>query len=157
MADRLKEEIQQTKPFSGVEQEALLNIHRTSGHIQHVLQQMLKGHGLTEPQYNVLRILRGAGSGGLRCSDIGDRMVSRDPDVTRLLERLQRQLLIERRRDGRDRRVIYSRISASGLQALRELDPLVESASKSLLGHMSRQKLSELIGLLEEIRHGSDA
>lgn len=157
MAAGLKEEIKQTRPFSGIEQEALLNIHRTSGYVAHVLQQMLKKHGLTDSQYNVLRILRGAGPEGLRCAEIGDRMISRDPDITRLLARLQSQRLIERRRDARDRRVVYSRISVEGLQVLKELDPAVEESSKSLLRHMNAEQIHMLIHLLEEVRRGAAA
>lgn len=155
MASRLQEEIKQNKPFSGIEQEALLNIHRTSGHVAHFLQQILKKHGLTDSQYNVLRILRGAGPEGLRCMEIGERMISRDPDITRLLERLERRRLIERSRDQTDRRVVYTRISREGLSLLKELDPTVEAGAKASLSHMDGEKLRTLIGLLEEVRQGA--
>lgn len=154
VGSKLKEEIRQTKPFSGPQQEALLNIQRTASRLQHRFQQTLKVYDLTEPQYNVLRILRGAGPEGLRCSEIGERMISHDPDITRLLTRLQRVRLIERRRDMIDRRVIHSRISAEGLKRLKELDPLVDETSKSLLGHMCPERLGRLIDLLEEVRQG---
>ena len=154
MANKLKDEIQQKKPFSGLEEEALLNIRRTSDYIEHVSQQMLKQHGLTEPQYNVLRILRGAGDDGLRCSEIGERMITRDPDVTRLLSRLQRRRLVERKRDRRDRRVIHIRISVDGNKILQELDPVVEAAGVSILGHLSQDRLVLLIDLMEEVRQG---
>jgi len=150
----LRDEIKQNKPFSGIEEEALLNIQRTSAHIVHYLQQRLKKHGLTESQYNVLRILRGAGPDGLRCTEIGERMISRDPDITRLLERLQRLRFIERRRDAKDRRVIYTRISGEGLEVLKELDPIVAEDAKSMLRHMNPEKLRVLIGLLEGVRRG---
>ena len=152
---KLKEEIRQTKPFSGLEHEALLNLQRTAGQIFHHSQQMLKGYGLTGPQYNVLRILRGAGTGGLSCAEVGERMLTPDPDITRLLERLSRQGLIERRRDLRDRRVRFSRITAEGIRLLKELDPVVDRAAKSSLGHMSSQRLEALIDLLEEARQGA--
>jgi DNA-binding MarR family transcriptional regulator len=151
---KLQQEIKQTKPFPGIEQEALLNLQRTAGQALHLTQQMLKPHGLTPSQYNVLRILRGAGPDGLRCMEIGERMLSHDPDITRLLERLLRQRLIERRRDGKDRRVIYSRISAEGLRLLKELDPEIEESAKLFLGHMNVQRLELLIDLLEEARQG---
>jgi DNA-binding MarR family transcriptional regulator len=154
MGLKLQQEIKQTKPFPGIEQEALLNLQRTAGQAFHLTQQMLKPHGLTPSQYNVLRILRGAGPDGLRCMEIGERMLSHDPDITRLLERLLRQRLIERRRDGKDRRVIYSRISAEGLRLLKELDPGVEESAKLFLGHMNVQRLELLIDLLEEARQG---
>ena len=154
MGSKLKDEIRQTKPFSGIEQEAVLNIHRTAGHLQHRIQKILKQQDLTESQYNVLRILRGAGPEGLRCSDIGERMVSHDPDITRLLARLQRMGLIERRRDVKDRRVIYSRITTEGLKRLSELDPAVEQGAKIALSHMKADQVSLLIDLLEEVRQG---
>ncbi|AXC09834.1 Transcriptional regulator, MarR family [Acidisarcina polymorpha] len=154
MGARLQEEIKQNKPFSGLEQETILNIHRTSGLMLHLIQQILKPRGLTAPQYNVLRILRGAGEPGLRCSEIGERMVSRDPDITRLLERLEREALIERHRNDRDRRVVYSRITSAGLEVLAQLDPVVDASAKSMLGHMTEEKLRCLIELLEEIRQG---
>ena len=157
MGNKLRDEIKQTKPFSGLEQEALLNIRRTSGYIEHVFQQILKHHGLTEPQYNVLRILRGSGPDGLRCAEIGERMITRDSDITRLLDRLQRQRLVERRRDASDRRVIRARISAAGTEILRELDPIVETTGICVLKHISRVRIGLLIDLMEEVRHGSAA
>jgi DNA-binding MarR family transcriptional regulator len=155
MGTKLKEEIKQNKPFSGLEQEALLNLQRTAGQVIHSTQQLLKEYGLTGSQYNVLRILRGAGPDGLRCAEIGERMLTQDPDITRLLERLLRQGLIERRRDAKDRRVIHSRIGPEGLRLLKELDPVVDRASRSMLGHMNPQKLELLIDLLEEARQGT--
>ena len=152
MANRLRDEIKQTKPFSGLEQEAVLNIRRTSSYVEHVTQQVVKPSGLTESQYNVLRILRGAGQDGLRCSEIGERMITRDPDVTRLINRLQKARLVERRRDHSDRRVVHIRISEKGSEVLRELDPRIESSGKSLMGHMSSERLALLIDLLEEVR-----
>jgi DNA-binding MarR family transcriptional regulator len=157
MAGKLREEIQQGKPFSGIEEETILNIHRTAGYLGHFLHQILKKQGLTDAQYNVLRILRGAGADGLRCTEIGERMVSRDPDITRLLARLQRQRLIERRRDEKDRRVVYTRISPEGLAVLEALDPSVERGLKSLLRHMDHERLGTLVRLLEDVRDGAAA
>jgi DNA-binding MarR family transcriptional regulator len=154
MGLKLKDEIRQNKPFSSPEQEALLNIQRTASLLQHRIQQILKPYELTAAQYNVLRILRGAGQEGLRCSEIGERMINNDPDVTRLLTRLQRMHLVDRRRDLVDRRVIHSRISAEGLKCLKELDPVVEESSKSLFSHICPERMRLLIGLLEEVRQG---
>jgi DNA-binding MarR family transcriptional regulator len=131
-----------------------LNIRRTSGHIEHITQQIFKEQGLTDSQYNVLRILRGAGTKGLRCSEIGERMITRDPDITRLLNRLERRRLVGRHRDTRDRRVIHIRITAAGSAILQELDPEVEGATVSALSHVSQNKLVVLIDLLEEVRQG---
>ncbi len=154
VANKLKEEIRQNKPFSGIEEEAVLNIRRTAGYVEQITQQVLKQHGLTEPQYNVLRILRGAGPGGLRCSEIGERMISRDPDITRLLGRLQSRKLVERRRDTQDRRVVHIRITGDGSSVLRELDPIVQAAAVSTLGHLTQDRLALLLDLMEEVRQG---
>jgi DNA-binding MarR family transcriptional regulator len=152
VASKLQQEIRQTKPFAGLEQEALLNIRRTAGYVEHVVQQVLKEQGLTEPQYNVLRILRGAGLEGLRCSEIGERMITRDPDITRLIGRLERRRLVGRHRDTRDRRVTHIRITAAGRAILQELDPVVEASAVALLSHFTREKLVLLIDLMEEVR-----
>jgi DNA-binding MarR family transcriptional regulator len=157
MGSKLQEEIKQTRPFASPEEEALLNIRRTSDRVQHYSQQLFKPHGITPTQYNVLRILRGAGEHGLRCSEIGERLVSSDPDITRLLDRLQKQKLIRRKRDAKDRRVIYTTISAEGLRLLKEMDPLVNDGVKQLLKHMSREKITTLVALLEEIRQALPA
>jgi|SRR5215469_4077364 len=154
MVSKLQEEIKQTRPFATIEEEALLNIRRTSDRLQYHSQQLFKPHGITPTQYNVLRILRGAGDGGLRCSDIGDRLVSSDPDITRLLGRLQKQKLIKRKRDPKDRRVIYATITAEGLRLLKETDPLLNENIKQLLRHMNKEKLTTLVSLLEEVRQG---
>jgi DNA-binding MarR family transcriptional regulator len=154
VGSRLKDEIKQTKPFSSLQEEALLNIRRTSGFLEHSTHQMFKGHDLTESQYNVLRILRGAGAGGLRCSEIGERMISRDPDITRLLKRLELRGLVERRPDTCDRRVIHIRISEAGSRVLKQLDPVVETATSELVAHMNKERLGLLIDLMEEVRLG---
>jgi DNA-binding MarR family transcriptional regulator len=152
MGSKLQEEIKQTRPFANIEEEALLNIRRTSDKLQHYTQQLFKPHGVTPTQYNVLRILRGAGENGLRCSEVGERLVSSDPDITRLLDRLQKQKLVRRKRDAKDRRVIHTMISAEGLRLLKEMDPLVNDGVKQILKHMSREKLTTLVALLEEAR-----
>ena len=152
MVSKLQEEIKQTRPFVNLEEEALLNIRRTSDRLQHYTQQLFKPHGITPTQYNVLRILRGAGDSGLRCSEIGERLVSSDPDITRLLGRLQKQKLIRRKCDPKDKRVIYAFITAEGQRLLKETDPLINDSIKHLLKHMSRDKLTTLISLLEEVR-----
>jgi len=152
MVSKLQEEIKQTRPFATIEEEALLNVRRTSDRLQYYIQQMVKPYGITPTQYNVLRILRGAGNGGLRCSDIGERLVSSDPDITRLLGRLQKQKLIRRKRDPKDRRVIYASITTQGRNLLEEMDPIVNQSGKDVLGHMGREKLETLVSLLEEAR-----
>ena len=148
MAD-LKLEILQEPAFSSVEEEALLNLLRTSDCLERALQQKLRGWALTPTQYNVLRILRGAHPNGLPCAAIGDRMISAEPDITRLLARLKRLKLVRQHRDRNDRRVVLTEITDSGLELLRAMDPAVLSGPKEILGHMSHAELTEMIRLLE--------
>src|ERR1700687_5078261 len=122
MAKGIQAEIQQTKPFSTLEDEALVSLQRTADRLQGRLGDMLKPHGLSPTQYNALRILRGAGDEGRSCSEIAERMINRDPDITRLVDRLERRGLVARSRAGRDRRGVKTRITPAGLELLRGLD-----------------------------------
>ncbi|MGA8090558.1 MAG: MarR family winged helix-turn-helix transcriptional regulator [Terracidiphilus sp.] len=148
----LKREIAQERPFSSDEEEALLNVLRTSDCLQRVFQRRTRDWGVTLTQYNVLRILRGAGSLGLTCSAIGDRMITAEPDITRLLARLKAIKLIRQQRDKHDRRVVWTHISAAGLALLGKMDAVIEQIPRDLLGHLDRKDLSELIRLLELAR-----
>jgi DNA-binding MarR family transcriptional regulator len=148
----LKLEIEQQRPFTSLEQEALLNLLRTSDFLERATQRTIRGWGVTPTQYNVLRILRGAHPEGLTCSAIGSRMITAEPDITRLLARLKALKLIRQQHDRRDRRVVWTQISAAGLRLLAEMDPMVNQAPVDLLGHMSSSELTELIRLLELAR-----
>jgi len=148
----LKSEILQTSPFSSVEEEAILNLMRTSDCLQRAFQQRIRGFGLTSTQYNVLRILRGAQPDGLTCAAIGARMVAIEPDITRLLARLKRVKLIRQHRDRHDRRVVWTQISDAGLELLHAMDPVVQLIPRELLGHVNGAALAELIQLLELAR-----
>ena len=148
----LKDEIAQQRPFSSLEQEALLNLFRTADCLERAGQRRIRTWGITSTQYNVLRILRGAQPQGLTCSAIGDRMITEEPDITRLLARLKGLKLIRQQRDKRDKRVIWTQISPSGLALLIETDPVVENLTKELLGHLGRDQLAMLIQLLERAR-----
>ncbi len=152
MTGRLQREIKQTRPFSSLEEEVLLNLQHTADALERGLAQTLKASGLTGTQYNVLRILRGAGETGLRCQEIGERMITHDPDITRLLDRLEKRGLIARKRDEQDRRVVTTRITAEGLKLLKPLDEPVREANRRLLGHMERKQLDTLNRLLETAR-----
>ena len=132
--------------------ESYLNIVKTADVLQQVSGQALRNSGLSETQYNVLRILRGAGDDGLKCSEIGERMVTRDPDITRLLDRLEKQGWIERRRSTTDRRVVTTTITASGLALLNGLDAPIRELLDQMLGRLGPAKLQTLIELLEEAR-----
>jgi DNA-binding MarR family transcriptional regulator len=157
MAPALQTELKQTVPFSSPEQEAYLSLLRTADALQSQVEEKLKEFALTGTQYNALRILRGAGADGLPCSEIGERMITHDPDVTRLLDRLQKRGLVERARGKKDRRVIYGKISSAGLKLLREMDAPVEKHGKEMLKHVSTRRLKQLISLLEEVRSGGDS
>jgi MarR family transcriptional regulator, 2-MHQ and catechol-resistance regulon repressor len=148
----LKLEIQQDAAFSSAEEEALLNLMRTSDCLQRAFQQKIRGLGLTATQYNVLRILRGAHPNGLPCASIGERMIAAEPDITRLLGRLKRLKLVRQHRDRNDRRVVCTQITDAGLELLRSLDPIVRRLPQELIGHMRGAELAELIRLLELAR-----
>lgn len=148
----LKREIAQERPFSGPEEEALLNLLRTADCLNRAIHRKTRPFGITATQYNVLRILRGAEPQGLTCSAIGDRMITAEPDITRLLARLKALKLIRQQRDKRDRRVIWTQISPAGLALLAEMDPMVLEAPGELLGHLGGDRLAQLIGLLEQAR-----
>jgi DNA-binding MarR family transcriptional regulator len=152
MVRKLQHEIRQSQPFASLEEEAMLNLARTADRMQSSVRQMLKPFGLTPNQYNVLRILRGAGPGGLTCTELGERLISEDPDITRLLDRLAKQHLVRRRRNEGDRRVVYTEISPEGLEKLRLLDPLVTEGVQDRMKHMSQERLALLIDLLEDAR-----
>jgi DNA-binding MarR family transcriptional regulator len=151
----LKTEIAQERPFSSREEEALLNLLRTADRLQREVQRRIRAWGITSTQYNVLRILRGSQPKGLTCSAIGDRMITAEPDITRLLARLRALKLIRQQRDKRDRRVVWTQISPAGLALLGEADPTVENLPRELLGHLGDERLSTFIHLLELARHKS--
>lgn len=148
----LKDEIKQKKPFSSVEEEAFLNLQRTADAFIRGFEEMLKPFGLTQTQYNVLRILRGAGSQGLLCRELGERMITRDPDVTRLLDRLETRALVARSRDPKDRRAIFTRITEKGLQLLEDLAGPVAEVHRRQLAHLKKKQARRLIDLLETAR-----
>lgn len=154
MGPGLQAELKQKVPFTSREQEAYLSLLRTTDALQSSVEALLKEFGLTPTQYNALRILRGAGAEGLPCSEVGERMITRDPDITRLLDRLQKRGLVERARCKRDRRVVYGKITAAGLKLLRELDEPLERHGREMLKHVGQAKLKQLIELLEKVRDG---
>lgn len=148
----LKREIAQERPFSSKEEEALLNLLRTSDCLHRAFQRETRKWGITSTQYNVLRILRGAQPQGLTCTAIGDRMITAEPDITRLLARMKVLKLIRQQRDKRDRRVVWTQISPAGLDLLEKTDPEIIQMPRALLGHLSVTELDELIRLLELAR-----
>jgi DNA-binding MarR family transcriptional regulator len=152
----LRQEIAQEPPFFSLEEEALLNLLRSADCLNRAVQRRTRAWGVTSTQYNVLRILRGARPDGLTCAAIGDRMITAEPDITRLLRRLKSLKLISQRRDRRDRRAVWTQISEAGLELLEAMVPTIQEAPRHLLGHLSESELAELIRLLELAR-SSDA
>lgn len=152
MVAKLKDEIKQDKPFTSLEAEVFLNLMRTADALARGAEEILKPVGLSHTQYNVLRILRGAGEHGLCCREVAERMITRDPDVTRLLDRLERRGLLTRSRDSKDRRVITVRITSAGLKVLKDLDGRVAQYHRKLLSHMHKGELRKLVQLLEAAR-----
>lgn len=152
MSGRLAKEIGQTKPFGTSEEEALMNLFRTAAVLQLAHAEALKPSGLSPAGYNVLRILRGAGPEGLRCHEIGDRVLAPGPDVTRLLDRLEKRRLVARGRSPEDRRGIIARITPAGLEVLADLDPAIRELPRTLLGHLGKERIAQFTTLLEEAR-----
>jgi DNA-binding MarR family transcriptional regulator len=152
MARDLQSEIKQKKPFQSKEEELFLNITRTADLLQRRGEALFKQAGLSGNQYNVLRILRGAAPEGLACGEIGERMVTRDPDITRLLDRLEKRSLVKRARGKDDRRVVTTRITPAGLDLLKQLDEPLQAILKNQLGHMEAKRQEALIRLLEAAR-----
>jgi DNA-binding MarR family transcriptional regulator len=153
MPSRLQAEIKQTKPFASLEQEAILGLLRTAAIVDHSNDETLRPFGLTTTQFNVLRILRGAGPDGLCGREIGERMINRVPDVPRLLERLEKAELITRERDAEDRRHVTARISAKGKQLLDEIAKISFPMEKRF-GRLAQDQLRTFIAALDAIREG---
>lgn len=144
----LRDEIQQTKPFTSLQEEALLNIVRTSATITDEMEELLKSRGITNTQYNVLRILRGAEPEGLCRNELRDRMLTRMPDVTRLLDRMEEAGLVARSRDNEDRRLVSTRITDAGRKMVDDLDAPVRAFHKNRFAHVSEEQLQTLVDLL---------
>ena len=155
---QLGKEIKKRKPFECREEEAFLNIVRAADVLSADFAELFKQQRISSTQYNVLRILRGEASNsgeGLSCGEIAERMITRDPDITRLLDRLEKSGLVSRCREEKDRRVVRVRITPAGEKLLAELDPLIRDAHRKQLGHLGEEKLKQLIALLEEARHST--
>jgi DNA-binding MarR family transcriptional regulator len=141
---------EQAQSFSSPQEEALLNLMRSADCLHRAMQQRLKPSGLTLTQYNVLRILRAAQPVGLTCSAIGHRMITPEPDITRLLGRLKTHNLLRQQRDQRDRRVTWTHITSAGLDLLAKLDGVVEQAPRELLQELTMEDLRDLTRLLKK-------
>ncbi len=140
-----------TTRYPNPQTELFLRLLRVSDQLDRAFHQLLRPFGLTHPQYNVLRILRGAGPSGLTCSSIGRSMITSVPDITRLLARLHSRKLVQQHRDAADRRVVWTCITLQGLELLQSLDPIVLEAPRRLLSSLSAQQMQELNQLLQRI------
>ncbi len=139
------------RPTTCPEEVAYLDLVRTTDMLSRRLTQVLKTEDLSSNQYNVLRILRGAPD-GLPCGEIGTRMITRDPDITRLLDRLEKRTLISRNRKIKDRRMVMAHITPEGTELLARLDEPVREAHRRQLGHLGKERLRTLTELLRDSR-----
>lgn len=142
-ASRLQSEIKKRDPFESPEEEAILNILRTSDWISNRLGRLFRDYGLTPSQYNVLRILRGQGE-RMPSLEIADRLIQVVPAITGLIDRLEQQELVARKRCKDDRRVVYVEITEKGQRVLKQLDGPLPALQRELIGHLNRKELKEL-------------
>jgi len=139
-------------PQPDLEARVFVNVMRTADAFARGAEALLKPTGLSGTQYNILRILRGAGDQGLACSEVGGRLISRDPDMTRLLDRMESRGWIVRAREEKDRRVVKTRITEEGLRILAGLDAPVRALHRKQLHHLPEKQLLQLAVLLERAR-----
>jgi len=144
-----------TRPRPQLEELAYIMLQRTADAHLRPAVELLKEFGLSPTQYNVLRILRGAGKDGLTCTQIGERMINRDPDITRLLYRMEARGWVRRERQTADRRVILARISANGLKLVDSIDKPLQRMHAETMGRLGATKLRALIKVLDEARRAA--
>jgi DNA-binding MarR family transcriptional regulator len=152
MSPRLQAELKQRTPFPRATAEAFLAILRTAAMLDHHLSEALRPSGITPTQYNVLRILRGAGPAGLCGREIADRLVSKVPDVSRLLDRMAEMALVSRERSAEDRRHVLVRITESGRATLEKATPALEEIERTRFRGVDRAQVERLIATLDAVR-----
>lgn len=153
LSPSLQHELKKREPFAIPEQEAMLNLLKTADSFALRLSRLFREFDLTSPQYNILRILRGEGGAGLPCLEIASRMITSVPDITRLIDRLEKAALVDRSRSAEDRRVVFVRSTAKGLALLEQLDTPVLELHKQMLGHLDGSELAALNRLLTKARY----
>ncbi len=156
MSPSLQQDLKQKKPFRSLQQEAYLSVVRTATTLTDGMEDLLKPQGISATQYNVLRILRGSGPDGLCRNALRDRMLTRMPDMTRLLDRMEDAGLVMRAREGEDRRMVLTRITEKGRRLLDELDAPVLALHKRQLARLSDVQLRSLSDLLTLAREGDE-
>jgi DNA-binding MarR family transcriptional regulator len=154
---RIQDEIRQSRPFAAPSQEAAVALMRTADLVRRAVAAVVEPHGITPQQYNVLRILRGAGPKGLPTLDIADRMIEQTPGITRLVDRLEMKQFVIRERCATDRRQVFCRISDRGLKLLECLEAPLSAAEKQGLATLSEKQLAQLVALLDKARTGLNA
>lgn len=152
MVSGLRTELRQSRPFQSTEHEAFLSVLRTAAVLTDELEQVLKPEGISLAQYNVLRILRGAEPHGLCRNEVRDRMLTRMPDMTRLLDRMEHAGLVARARSQTDRRLVTTRITERAMQVLERVEDAVVEEHRRRFGHLGKSDMRRLIGLLERVR-----
>ena len=153
MAGKVQSEIKQKKPFRSSQQEAAVALLRTTDQLRRRFARVLEGSGITMQQYNVLRILRGAGEAGLPTLEIAERMIEETPGITRLIDRLEEKGLVRRERQHSDRRQVYCYSTPASMKLLAELDEVVNSADEEVFNGLSKKEVQELIRLLDKVRN----
>ena len=154
MSPSLQHDLKQKKPFRSLQQEAYLSVVRTSTALTDAMEELVKSHGISATQYNVLRILRGSDAEGLCRNALRDRMLTRMPDMTRLLDRMEEAGLVVRVREGEDRRMVMTRITAKGRGLLDDLDAPVIALHKKQMAGLTDAQLRLLSDLLTLVREG---
>jgi DNA-binding MarR family transcriptional regulator len=155
VAKGIQAELKQSKPFGSLAEEGYIALMRTADQLQWRGAELMKQFDLSPTQFNALRILRGAGPKGLPCSEISERMITRDSDITRLLDRLEKRGLAERCREAKDRRVIMAHITPAGLNLLEKMDHPIAEFHRKLLGQLVGTRLRSLLRLLEDARQAA--
>jgi len=154
MSPSLQQDLKQKKPFRSLQQEAYLSVVRTSTSLTDAMEDLVKARGISATQYNVLRILRGSGAEGLCRNELRDRMLTRMPDMTRLLDRMEDAGLVVRAREGDDRRMVMTRITEKGRRLLDELDAPVMALHRKQMAGLTDAQLRSLSDLLTLVRDG---
>ncbi len=154
MSPSLQQDLKQKKPFRSLQQEAYLSVVRTSTALTDAMEDLVKSRGISATQYNVLRILRGSGAEGLCRNALRDRMLTRMPDMTRLLDRMEEAGFVVRVREGDDRRMVMTRITAKGRELLDDLEAPVMALHKKQMAGLTDAQLRSLSDLLTLVRDG---
>ena len=149
---KLRKEIKQTKPFRSIQQEAGLALLKTTDLVRRRLAKAIEPYHLSPEQYNVLRILRGAGNTGMATLEVSSRMIEQTPAITRLLDKLEAKKLARRERCPQDRRQVLCWITDAGLQLLAEMDEEMQSAGEEPFAHLKKAEVKTLIKILDRIR-----